>query len=181
MERRGRDQATRAYAHHPGSRGELEAILLGWLSLGSFGFLLNRIDKDAIAHRWRHRLPFLDRELVELVVNLPLEHRVGPAPKGLLRDVARRHIPRAIVRRPKQMGLIFDTRRRIEEAARPAFLEGGLLRDLLGVALDDWRRTISRPASGRGCGRGRSGPGCSSTARPCARWSGTCGTLALSS
>ena len=139
-----RQKAQQAYAHHPGPRGQLEAELLNGLSSGSFPFLLNRMDKDLMAHSVETRLPFLDLEVVSLVVNLPLEHRVAPATKGILRDVARRWIPESIVRRPKQPGLQFDSTRRIEEAARPEFLEHGYLRDLIPLPADDWRGVLDR-------------------------------------
>jgi asparagine synthase (glutamine-hydrolysing) len=127
-----------AYWHHPGARGELEATLMSEMTAGSLPFLLNRMDKDVMAHSVETRVPFLDRELVELAVNLPLEHRVAPAPKGVLRDVARRWIPEGIVRRPKQAGMVFASRRRIEEAARPEFLRHGYLRDALRLSLPEW-------------------------------------------
>ena len=83
------DGAARACGHHAGVRGELEAALLGGLSLGTLPLLLNRMGKNAMQWSVETRVPFLDPELVELVLNLPLEQRVGPEPKGLLRDVAR--------------------------------------------------------------------------------------------
>jgi asparagine synthase (glutamine-hydrolysing) len=136
--------ARQAYAHHRGSRAQLEASLLSWFTAGRFGFLLNRMDKDAMAHSVETRIPFLDRELVELVVNLPLEHRIGPAPKGLLRDIARERLPRPIVRRAKQPGMRVRGRRRIADAARPEFLEHGYLRDLLQLPRESWRRFLDR-------------------------------------
>jgi asparagine synthase (glutamine-hydrolysing) len=138
------DSARQAYAHHPGPRGELEATLLSALWLGSFRYLLNRMDKAPMTHSVETRIPYLDRHFVELVVNLPLEHRIGPSLKGLLRDVARRRLPRSIVRRPKQYGMAFMAGRRIEQAARPAFLEHGYLRDLLQLPADRWGRLIAR-------------------------------------
>jgi asparagine synthase (glutamine-hydrolysing) len=138
-----------AYAHHPDARGQLEATLLSGLWSGSFTYLLNRMDKDPMAHSVETRLPFLDRHVVELVVNMPLEQRVGPAVKGLLRDVAARRLPRSIARRPKQPGMVFDAGRRIEEAARPDFLEHGCLRELLQLPSSRWRR-MAEGSDGRG-------------------------------
>jgi asparagine synthase (glutamine-hydrolysing) len=138
------DSARRAYAHHPGTRGELEASLLSALWLGGFRYLLTRMDKAPMTHSVETRIPYLDQQVVELVVNLPLEHRIGPSLKGLLRDVAQRRLPRSIVRRPKQYGMAFGAGRRIEQAARPTFLEHGYLRDLLQLPADRWDRLIAR-------------------------------------
>ena len=136
--------AQAAYAHHPGARGELEAALLNGLSTGSFNFLLNRMDKDMMGHSLETRLAFLDREVVELVVNLPLEHRIAPASKGLLRDVARRWLPEAIVKRPKLAGMQLRGSGRIGAAARRSFLEDGYLRDLIELPADGWRGVLDR-------------------------------------
>jgi asparagine synthase (glutamine-hydrolysing) len=143
-----RRDAERAYAHHRGDRGRLEAALMSWLSSGPFAFLLNRMDKDVMAHSVETRLPFLDRQVVELALNLPLEQRVGPSPKGLLRDVARRHLPAPIVNRAKQPGLVFNARQRIEEAARPDFLDRGRLRDELELPIDRWRQMVNGTRTG---------------------------------
>jgi asparagine synthase (glutamine-hydrolysing) len=134
--------AQQAYAHHPGARGRLETVLLSWMSAGTFSHLLNRMDKDPMSYSVETRIPFLDPQVVELAVNLPLEQRVAPSTKGLLRDVARLRLPGPIVRRPKQPGMLFKAERRIEEAARPAFLERGYLRDLLQLSIDGWRRMV---------------------------------------
>jgi len=128
--------AAETYTHHPGSRGQLEAALLGGLSTGVLPLLLNRMDKNAMQWSVETRVPFLDPELVALALNLPLEQRVGPEPKGLLRDVARAYLPEEIVRRPKQVGLARSGRDQLLTAARRDFLERGVLREVLEI--DDW-------------------------------------------
>ena len=135
-----RGTSQRAYTHHPGPRGRLEAVLLMGLWLGSFSYLLRRMDKDLMAHSVETRMPFLDLQVVNFAVNTPLEQRVGPAVKGILRDVAGRHLPRQIVRRAKQPGMVFRAGRRIAEAARADFLEQGYMRDLLELPVERWRR-----------------------------------------
>ncbi len=133
--------ARRAYAHHPGPRGRLEASLLSDLSLREFPFLLHRQDISPMAHSIETRLPFLESEVLSLALNLPLEARVEPDSKGVLRDVASRHLPRPIVRRPKQWGMIVGPEQ-IEQAAQPAFLGHGMLRELLGSRVDRWQQYI---------------------------------------
>jgi asparagine synthase (glutamine-hydrolysing) len=93
------------------------------------------------------RVPFLDPALVALALNLPLEHRVGPEPKGLLRDVARMHLPPDVARRPKQVGLARSGREQLLATARPEFLERGSLRELLGLEDERWR-AFARHATG---------------------------------
>jgi asparagine synthase (glutamine-hydrolysing) len=122
------DQAFGTYAHHGDPRRTVEAGLLAELSQ-YLPHLLNRQDKSTMQHSIETREPFLDPELVALAVNLPLERRVRPERKALLRDVALRHIPEEIVRRPK-VGFGFDVRGYIEPAARPEFLHAGRLTEM---------------------------------------------------
>ena len=133
-------RAARSYSHHAGARAEIEAALLRALSCRPLPFLLNRMDKDAMGRSVETRLPFLDPAVIELALNLPLEARTFPRLKGILRDVGRRNLPRALANRPKQVGMVFDARARIEEAARPAFLRDGMLRELLAIPAERWRR-----------------------------------------
>lgn len=135
--------ARRAYAHHPGARGDLEAAMLAGLSTGGFAYLLNRMDKDAMAYSVETRPPFLDPELVRLALNLPLELRAGRRTKDVLREVARPHLPARVAARPKQPGLLFDVRRSIEAAARPGFLLDGSLREVLGKPASAWRESVA--------------------------------------
>jgi asparagine synthase (glutamine-hydrolysing) len=135
--------AAEAYAHHPGPRGRLEAALLGGLSTGVLPLLLNRMDKNAMQWSVETRVPFLDPELVALALNLPLEQRVGPEPKGLLRDVARAYLPEEVVRRPKQVGLARSGRDQLLTAARRDFLEHGSLREQLELGGEDWSEFVS--------------------------------------
>jgi asparagine synthase (glutamine-hydrolysing) len=131
-----------AYAHHAGDRGELEATLLSHLDY-SLCWLLNRMDKNVMQASVEARVPFLEPEVVKLVLNLPLEVRVGPWSKGILRDVARRVLPWSIAHRPKIYGMAFDARTWIEQAANPAFLTDGLLRDTLGIPEDEFKNVIA--------------------------------------
>jgi asparagine synthase (glutamine-hydrolysing) len=135
-------RAESAYSHHAGARHDLEAALLSELSGGVLPLLLNRMDKNAMQASVEARVPFLDPQLVSLVLNLPLEHRVGPEPKGILRDVAAAHLSRRVARRPKQIGLECDVRRYLLAGARPEFLEQGSLRETLGIERERWETTV---------------------------------------
>ena len=142
--------AARAYAHHGGARGELEAGLLGDLSRNALPFLLNRMDKNAMQASVETRVPFLDPHVVGLALNLPLEHRVGLERKSLLRAVAARHLPAELAARPKQVGLELDSGRWFEGAARPSFLWDGSLREVLGVPAARWRSRLSHLTGNQG-------------------------------
>jgi asparagine synthase (glutamine-hydrolysing) len=129
-------EARAAYRHHPGPRGELEATLLYRMSY-TLCHLLNRMDKNLMQYSVEARVPFLDPILVKHVVNLPLQVRVGPWSKGILRDIARRLLPVQIAHRPKVYGMTFDAGVWIEAAADARFLYDGMLRDILGITRQD--------------------------------------------
>jgi len=68
-----------------------------------------------MAHALEVRSPLLDHRVVEFACRLPLNFKIsGRTTKRILKDVARRHIPQAIVDRPKYgfqvpLGLWFKT------------------------------------------------------------------------
>jgi asparagine synthase (glutamine-hydrolysing) len=140
-----RDRARRAYAHHPGPVGDLEAALLGDLST-YLPHLLNRQDKNTMQASIETRVPFLDPGVVGLALNLPLPARTQPLRKGVLRDLGSRHLPRAVARRAK-VGFGFDVRRYLAPAVRPEFLREGALRDVLQVSRADWDALAAGAAS----------------------------------
>ena len=125
---------------HPGARGALEAELLRELST-YLPHLLNRQDKNTMQASIETRVPFLDPNLAALALCLPLEARMEPGRKGLLRDLADRRLPREVARRQKR-GFGFDVRRYIEPSARPEFLLDGALRELLGVDRERWAAAV---------------------------------------
>ena len=139
------EQSQTAYAHHLGPRQELEGELLTDLTV-MLPHLLNRMDKNAMQASVEARTPFLDPGYVALMLNLPLEARTGPRNKGVLRDVARSHLPRSIALRPKVYGLGFDARW-ITAAAAPSFLRDGYLREVLQVPVADWTELARRADS----------------------------------
>ena len=61
-----------------------------------------RLDKTFMAWGLEYRIPFLDRELVELSLNTHLQTKMGSGVhKYLLREVAKTFLPQEIVERPK--------------------------------------------------------------------------------
>jgi asparagine synthase (glutamine-hydrolysing) len=137
------DAARRAYGHHEGARRELEAAMLTALTAGTLSGLLNRMDKNAMGASVEARVPYLDRDVISLVVNLPAEARIGPPPKRVLRGVAARYLPHALTNRPKQAGTPIDVRGHLAPAD-PDFLDQGRMRDMYEVPLDRWRHALAR-------------------------------------
>ena len=134
-----------AYVHDPGPRGAFEAAVLG--DLGTYlPHLLNRQDKNTMQHSIETRVPFLDPDVVALALNLPLEARATPERKGVLRDLARTHLPRGVAGRAK-LGFGFDVRRYLDGAARPEFLADGRLRDVLGIPAGEWGEAVAHLSS----------------------------------
>ena len=140
FDRAAAEHAAEGYASHPGARGALEAELLRELST-YLPHLLTRQDKNTMQASIETRVPFLDPNLAGLALCLPLEARMEPGRKGLLRDLADRRLPREVARRQKR-GFGFDVRRYIEPAARPEFLLDGALRELLGVERERWASAV---------------------------------------
>jgi asparagine synthase (glutamine-hydrolysing) len=135
-------ESAAAYAHHDGERAILEGALLSRLDY-TLCWLLNRMDKNVMQASVEARVPFLEPEVVKLALNLPLEARVGPWSKGILRDVARRVLPWSVAHRPKIPGMDFDAGDWIEEAADRRFLFDGVLRDTLEIPSEEFDRTIA--------------------------------------
>jgi asparagine synthase (glutamine-hydrolysing) len=130
-------RALAAYRHHRGARRRLEAGCLA--NLGTYlPHLLNRQDKTTMQRSIETRVPFLDPEVAALAVNLPLEARVLPQRKAILRELADRHLPEGIADRPK-VGFGFDVAGYLVDAARPEFLADGALRELFAVEPDTWQ------------------------------------------
>jgi asparagine synthase (glutamine-hydrolysing) len=134
-----------AYAHHRGERCTLEAGLLNQLDY-TLSWLLNRMDKNVMGASVEARVPFLEPDVVKLVLNLPLEARVGPWSKGILRDVARRVLPWRIAHRPKIYGMDFAASGWIAQAADQRFLADGILRETLRIPEVEFRRVLSAAA-----------------------------------
>ena len=117
-----------------GAEGRWAAGLLADLS-SYLPHLLNRQDKAVMACSVEMREPFLDAELVRFVLSLPLEQRVEPGVKGLLRELALERLPRSTVERPKR-GFGIDAGAYLRGATRPEALTDGALRELLGLPHD---------------------------------------------
>lgn len=64
--------------------------------------ILQKADRMSMAHSLELRVPYLDREVLELALTLPVEMRVrGGQSKVALRAAAARHLPEAVAQREK--------------------------------------------------------------------------------
>jgi asparagine synthase (glutamine-hydrolysing) len=115
---------------HPLSRAqylETGCLLPGYI-LSSQG------DRVAMAHAVEGRFPFLDHRVVELGAKLPPSLKVkGLREKHVLREALGRHLPQAIVDRPKQPYRAPDSESFLQEEA-PEYVEALLAPDAIARA-----------------------------------------------
>ncbi len=65
------------------------------------GDLLTKVDTASMAVALEVRCPYLDRALAEAMLATPVDRLLAGGRKGILRRIARRHLPASIVDRPK--------------------------------------------------------------------------------
>ncbi|MAE62505.1 MAG: asparagine synthase (glutamine-hydrolyzing) [Planctomycetaceae bacterium] len=114
--------------------------------------LLRKVDRASMSVALEVRSPMLDTQLCDLAGHLPLRVLLpGGKPKGLLRQVAAKYLPSAIVRRRKSgfsipIGAWFAGA--LADQLRERLLDGHALEEL-GVRRDTLERMIEEHAAGR--------------------------------
>lgn len=100
----GHDASRELLAAHldaPGADTALDAVLRLDTHLLMTDDPVKRVDNMAMTAGLEARVPFLDHELVELAAACPPELKTRDGGKGLLKSVARRVLPAAVIDRPK--------------------------------------------------------------------------------
>ncbi len=111
--------------------------------------LLRRLDRMSMAASVECRTPFLDHQLVRTALNLPLSYRLnGRTDKWVLKEIAARYLPRAVVYRRK-VGFPLPVKDYLAPLANPAFFADGFCVDTLGMhrrglleAITAWDRNV---------------------------------------
>jgi asparagine synthase (glutamine-hydrolysing) len=62
---------------------------------------VKRVDNMTMAWGLEARVPFLDHELVSFVAQMPARLKIAEGGKGILKRLARRYLPSAVIDRPK--------------------------------------------------------------------------------
>ena len=107
--------------------------------------LLNRQDKNTMQHSIETRVPFLDPDVVALSLNLPLEARATPERKGVLRDLARAHLPRC--REPYEARLRLRRPGYLGGAARPTSSPTAACATCSRCRRNEWRAAVAHLSS----------------------------------
>ena len=102
----GADELFAGYAHHRDFEDldELRDALLDGIS-GLHNLNLQRADRSSMAHGLEARVPFLDRDLVNLAARIPIEWKVATEhgqEKALLREAFAGWLPDDLLWRPKE-------------------------------------------------------------------------------
>ena len=84
--------------------------------------LLRDTDQMSMAHALEVRVPFLDHELVQLVLSVPDQFKLGATPKQLLINSFKNELPNQIVNRPK-MGFVFPWEKWMKNALKDFCLD----------------------------------------------------------
>jgi asparagine synthase (glutamine-hydrolysing) len=111
--------------------------------------LVRRLDRMSMAASIECRVPFLDHRLVNTMINLPLSYRLrGSTDKWVLKQIASRYLPSAIVHRNK-IGFPLPLQDYLAPLAQKEFFDGGFCLEFLGMqkrglieAVSNWKQNI---------------------------------------
>jgi asparagine synthase (glutamine-hydrolysing) len=99
------------------------------------GTILHRTDRILMAHSIEGRVPFLENNIMDLALNLPLNCKVnGRNGKHILKIVAEKYLPSSVIYRPK-MGFPVPWQKYIENVG--VIFENGYVQKLTGLETND--------------------------------------------
>jgi asparagine synthase (glutamine-hydrolysing) len=113
--------------------------------------ILVKLDRASMAVSLEARAPYLDHRLIELAWRIPHSLRVGKGPsKPLLRSILEKHVPSALIDRPK-MGFTLPVHEWLrgplrgwaEDLLDPALLKRQGYLDPIAIQ-DVWQRHLTR-------------------------------------
>jgi len=138
------------FAERGAATRSVEALSRAQLTATNLQMLLHWEDRDSMAHSVESRVPFLDYRLVEYVLGLPAEHKIGGGvTKRVLREAMAGLLPEPVRTRMDKMGFVtpeeewvrHEAPGRFRQAARDAVdASHGVLRP---QALDELDRIIA--------------------------------------
>ena len=80
---------------------DINETLLADMNLVLVNDMLTKVDSMSMANSLEVRVPFLDHELVEFAARIPSKLKTAQGGKHILKEVARKIIPHAVIDRPK--------------------------------------------------------------------------------
>jgi asparagine synthase (glutamine-hydrolysing) len=99
------DDASGRFVEQHFSRPGADSVIDKALRLDTTVMLVDdpvkRVDNMTMAFGLEARVPFLDHELVELAARIPARHKIAEGGKYVLKEAARKVIPREVIDRPK--------------------------------------------------------------------------------
>jgi asparagine synthase (glutamine-hydrolysing) len=135
------------FVSNAGERAVLGAMLADLTNFLSP--LLRRLDRMSMAASVECRAPFLDHRLIKKAINLPLSYRLrGSIDKWIVKEIAARHLPRALVYR-KKVGFPLPLDDFLAPLAREEFFQHGFCLEFLDMqpkglseAIRNWRHDV---------------------------------------
>jgi asparagine synthase (glutamine-hydrolysing) len=111
--------------------------------------LLRRLDRMSMGASVECRVPYLDHRLIEKVINLPLKYRInGRVDKYLLRSIAKKHLPRKLVKR-KKFGFPLPLQDYLEPFAKKELFNSGFCSETLEISntgilniVNNWSKNV---------------------------------------
>ncbi|HXU70143.1 MAG TPA: asparagine synthase (glutamine-hydrolyzing) [Polyangia bacterium] len=144
--------AVRARYHEPPAGTHLERVLYQDVGLYLTHSVLAKVDRASMAASLEVRAPFLDTAVAEFAAALPLDWKLRRTTgKWILKRMARKLLPRAIVDRPKKgfgMPIARWLRGELSDLCRDALLDGDSLAAAGALRRGELERLLDEHARG---------------------------------